>query len=78
MSSAELNEKKLDLIAWIKQISDVNLIAFLDGLKNSRADSDWWHELADIQKKEILQGIKDVDQGKVLSSESFWNKLKND
>jgi hypothetical protein len=36
MSIAELNKKKLDLIAWINRLSDENIIEFLDGLKESK------------------------------------------
>ena len=77
MSSSELNARKLDLIAWIHQISDVNLIAFLDGIRNSRTESDWWNELNEAQKMAIMKGIKEAEEGHVHSSEFFRNKLKN-
>jgi hypothetical protein len=77
MSTAELNKKKLDLIAWINQLSDVNLISFLEGLRNSRSKNDWWDELSDHQKKIVLKGLKDAEKGKILSSKEFWKKLKN-
>ncbi|MCG3166830.1 MAG: hypothetical protein POELPBGB_02613 [Bacteroidia bacterium] len=77
MSAAELNGIKLSLIAWINQLSDVDVISFLDGLRKSRAKEDWWDELSDLQKKQILQGLKDAETGKLLSSDEFWNKLKN-
>ncbi len=77
MSAAELNSAKLNLIAWINQLSDVDVISFLDGLRKSRAKEDWWDELSDSQKKQVLQGLKDADAGKMVSSDEFWNKLKN-
>lgn len=58
MSAAELNGIKLNLIAWINQLSDTELITFLDGIRVSRAKNDWWEELSDNQKKHILAGIK--------------------
>jgi hypothetical protein len=77
MSAAELNGIKLNLIAWINQLSDTELITFLDGIRASRAKDDWWEELSDKQKEQVLAGIKDADKGKLSSSKEFWNKLKH-
>jgi len=77
MSTAELNEIKLDLIAWINQISDVDLISLLEGIRNSRSKGDWWDELSTNQKKIILSGLRDAEAGKLITSRSFWKKLKN-
>jgi len=77
MSTAELDEIKLDLIAWINQISDVDLISLLEGIRNSRSKGDWWDELSTNQKKIILSGLRDAEAGKLISSRSFWKKLKN-
>ncbi|MBN8702318.1 MAG: hypothetical protein J0M08_04590 [Bacteroidetes bacterium] len=51
MSTAELNKTKLNLIAWINQLSDVDVLSFLDGLKSSKSKTDWWSELSAQQKK---------------------------
>jgi hypothetical protein len=77
MSTAELNSIKLDLIAWINQLSDADLIGFLDGLRISRTKTDWWKELSSSQQKEILEGLKDAEDGKVMDSTNFWENLKN-
>ena len=77
MSTAELNKKKLDLIAWINRLSDENIIEFLDGLKSSKAKEDWWDELSISQQKMIRNGMDDIENGNVISSSQFWNKLKN-
>lgn len=71
MLTAELNGIKLDLIDWISQLSDVDLILFLDGLRISRAQNDWWEELPFAQKKQILAGLKDADEGKLMDSKQF-------
>jgi len=77
MSTAELNGIKLDLIGWINQLSDTDLIQFLDGLRISREKNDWWEELTATQKKQILAGVKDADDGKVMDSKKFWKNLHN-
>jgi len=77
MSTAELNKKKLDLIAWINQLSDEHVIEFLDGLKDSETSVDWWDDLSTTQQQLIKSGLKDIETGNVLSSSQFWNALKN-
>jgi len=77
MSVAEMKQAKLSLIAWIEQLSDTNMLSLLEGLKNSRSDKDWWDDLNDTQIANINQGLSDIENGRVMSSEDFWNKLKD-
>ena len=77
MSSAELNQKKLELIAWINRLSDENIIEFLDGLKRSKSKDDWWDGLSENQQKMLQNGIDDIENGNVISSNQFWEALKN-
>jgi tagatose-1,6-bisphosphate aldolase len=78
MSTAELNRKKLDLIAWINKLTDENIINFLEGLKKSKSKEDWWNELSENQKQMIQNGINDFENGNVISSNQFWKELKNE
>ena len=57
MSTAELNGIKLDLIDWINKLSDDELILFLDGLRVSTNNNDWWKDLSYSEKKQIEAGI---------------------
>ena len=78
MSVAEIKKTKHDLIAWIEGLSDINMLTVLDGLKNSRSDGkDWWDDLTENQKQHINRGLADAENGRVMSSADFWNKLKN-
>jgi len=77
MSVAEIKKTKLDLIAWIEQLSDVNMLTVLDGLRSSKSDNDWWDNLTENQKQHINEGLNDVENGRVVSSEKFWDKLRN-
>jgi len=77
MSVAEIKKTKSDLIAWIEGLSDVNLLTVLNGLKDSQAKKDWWDDLSESQKRHINEGLADAKNGRVMSSETFWKKLKN-
>lgn len=76
MLTAELNSIKLYLIAWINPLSDDDLIGFLDGLRISRAKTDWWEEFPTAQQKEILAGLKDAESGKVIELKRVLGKFK--
>jgi len=78
MSAAELKRKKLDLIAWINMLSDERLIEFLDSLKTSGSTDDWWTNLSDNQRSVINNGMKDIDEGRVMTSDQFWKNLKSE
>ena len=77
MSAAELNKKKLDLIAWINRLSDENIIEFLDGFKRSKSKSDWWDHLSESQKDLIRKGLEDHENNNMISSTQFWENLEN-
>jgi hypothetical protein len=77
MSTAELNQTKLDLIAWINRLSDENMIEFLDGLKKSKSKDDWWDDLSENQQKMLRNGMDDIESGNVISSSQFWEELNN-
>ena len=59
------------------QLSDTDLISFLDGLRVSRVRNDWWEELSIAQKKQVLAGLKNAEEGKLMDSKKFWKSLSN-
>jgi hypothetical protein len=77
MQISELNKKKLDLIAWINQLSDKNTIEFLDNLVRATSKDDWWDELSDNEQIKLQNGMNDIKKGNVISSAQFWKELKN-
>jgi len=77
MSIAEIKKTKTDLIAWMEGLSDTNMLTVLNGLKDSRPETDWWDDLTENQKQHINRGLADAENGRVMSSPEFWNKLKN-
>ncbi|MEO8884963.1 MAG: hypothetical protein ABI367_02800 [Mucilaginibacter sp.] len=78
MSVAEIKQTKTNLIAWIEQLSDTNMLAFLESLKNSKTNTDWWDELSESQQENINEGLKDAQEGRTMSSAEFWKRLKSE
>jgi predicted transcriptional regulator len=64
-------------MAWIEQLSDTSTLAFLEGLKDSKTDKDWWNNISESQRQHINEGLSDAKAGRTVSSTEFWNRLKN-
>lgn len=79
MKSAEYNSTRKELIQWISSLNDTSLLNFLNSIRMSRKkdNNDWWEQLSESYKKNIELGLKDLQEGKVVSSEEFWKRLKN-
>jgi len=77
MSIAEVKETKSNLKAWIDQLSDTNMLFLLDGLRTANSDKFSWDDLSEIQKQHINEGLDDIENDRVLSSDQFWSELKN-
>ncbi|MBP6313322.1 MAG: hypothetical protein WAR83_14455 [Flavobacteriales bacterium] len=79
MSTAEFNATRQALLQWIGNTNDERLIHILETFRLSfkTEKTDWWDELSEEDKLGIARGLKDVEEGRVLSSHDFWRELKN-
>lgn len=79
MSTAELNNTKKELVGWIKSLSDNSILGLLNTVKLSSEGKteDWWEELTESDRVNILSGIRDYQQGETMKSSEFWNGLTN-
>jgi len=48
-----------------------------DQTDEPESDKDWWSDLPDWVKLHINEGIDDEENGRVRSSDEFWDALKN-
>ncbi|MDR3693528.1 hypothetical protein [Mucilaginibacter sp.] len=74
MPVAEVHKTKSNLKAWIDQLSDTNM---LDGVRILNTGNTSWDDLTEYQKENINAGLDDIKHGRVMSSEEFWDQLKN-
>jgi predicted transcriptional regulator len=77
MSVAEVKETKINLKAWIDQLSDANMLSMLEGVRVLNARKSSWDDLSEYQKENINAGLDDIKHGRVMSSDEFWDQLKN-
>lgn len=79
MSTAELNNTRKELVGWIKSLTDDSILGLLNSVKLSSEgkNTDWWEELTESDRVNILAGIRDYQQGDTITSQDFWNGLTN-
>ena len=66
---------KLELIEWLTRLNDIDILIYLKKIKESRANNnDWWDDLTEQQKLGIQRGLKDIDEGKVVSHDKVAKK----
>lgn len=80
MSTSELNTTKKELVGWIESLTDDSIVSLLNSVKLSSEgkSGDWWDELTESDKVNILSGIRDYEQGRTMSSRDFWSGLANE
>ena len=66
---------KLELIEWLTKLEDNDTINYLKIVKDSRINkNDWWNDLTAVQKQGIQKGLKDIEEGRVVSHEEVKRK----
>jgi len=64
-----IQNKKLELIQWLSTLEDLSIINKIFDIKKEKAD--WWDEISDAEKESIEKGLKDIEEGRVISHEDF-------
>ncbi|MCL6493692.1 MAG: hypothetical protein K6T54_02810 [Ignavibacterium sp.] len=64
-----LDKEKLSLIDWIASLEDETIIERIKFLKEKGPVKDFWDEISDEEKASIERGLKDVQDGRVVSHE---------
>lgn len=79
MKAAEYNSTRQELIQWINSLNDASLLNLLNSIRMSRKkdEKDWWEGLSISEKENIDLGIKDLNEGRIISSEDFWKRFDN-
>ena len=80
MNMSESKSTKKELVGWIESLKDDSILRLLNSVKLSSEgkSGDWWDELTESDRVNILSGIRDFEQGLTMSSKDFWNGLANE
>jgi len=59
---------KLELIEWLAKLKDMEILNYLKVVKESTTSkNDWWNDLTEQHIQGIQRGLKDIDEGRVVS-----------
>ena len=74
MKSAHFQHSKIEIA---KMVLNIESEALLEKIRSLLLDpeNDWWEELTESQKAEILKGQEDVKKGRTISMHEFIKKI---
>jgi hypothetical protein len=74
MKSAHFQHSKIEIA---KMVLNIESEALLEKIRSLLLDpeNDWWEELTELQKAEILKGQEDVKKGRTISMYEFVKKI---
>jgi len=61
-----IQNQKMELIQWLTTLNDESIVQKLIDLRNNQL-KEWWNELSNIEIESIEKGIKDADNGNLVS-----------
>ena len=62
-----IENEKLKLIEWIKELRDDSTIEKIKMLKDNPGETDWWNEITEEEKASIEKGLVDIKEGRITS-----------
>ena len=72
-----IKSEKQNLIDWISSLEDEEVMESIKDFKESYfSKKDWWNEISEEEKNSIDRGLKDAEEGRLISYEQFKNKYK--
>jgi hypothetical protein len=72
-----IESEKKKIIEWISEIEDESTIEELKILRDVSVNgSDLWDNLSEEEKKGIDEGIKNIDEGRIVSYEDVKKEVK--
>ena len=74
VKNMDFSAKKLDLIQWLVQLNDEQLLNKIQALQ--KEDTDFWNELSEPQRQEIKNGLAELEAGQKHDYESVVAKYR--
>ncbi|MCF6279293.1 MAG: hypothetical protein L3J14_02990 [Flavobacteriaceae bacterium] len=70
----DIHAKKIALTKLLLNTDNASVIQSIKDIFKKVEPSDFWDELSNEEQKEIKQGIKDIEEGKVIDYDTFMVK----
>jgi len=65
---------KLEIMKLVLETDNPDILESIKALFKKNTTADYWENLAQEQKDDILQGIKEIENGELIDYEDFMEK----
>ena len=69
-----LEARKINIINWISSIQEESILAEMERIQ--RESADWWDTISDEEKREINEGLEQLDNGEFITHSQVREKIK--
>lgn len=71
-----IQSEKIEIMKLILETDNPNILESVKNIFKKDTTTDFWETLPQEQKDDILQGIKDIENGEVVDYEDFMKKFR--
>jgi hypothetical protein len=71
-----IQSEKIEIMKLILETDNPNILESVKNIFKKNRTTDFWETLPQEQKEDILQGIKDIENGEVIDYEDFMKKFR--
>lgn len=71
-----IQAEKIEIMKLILETDNPNILESVKNIFKKNTTTDFWETLPQEQKEDILQGIKDIENGEVVDYEVFMKKYR--
>lgn len=71
-----IQAEKIEIMKLILETDNPNILESVKNIFKKNTTTDFWETLPQEQKEDILQGIKDIENGEVVDYEDFMKKYR--
>jgi hypothetical protein len=72
----DIQALKIDLIQKIISSTNPELLFRVNNILKKEVENDWWDQLPSEVQKSIIEGIQDIETGKVFTHEQVMQEAK--
>lgn len=69
-----IQTQKLELVKMILETDNPSILESVKKLFRKTKDSDFWDKLSQDQKDDILEGLRDIENGDLVDYDAFISK----
>ena len=72
----DIQALKIDLVQKILHTQDAALLSIISNIFQKEVEKDWWDQLPQEVQDSILEGVQDIEKGKVFTHDQVIREAK--